>query len=139
MKLLTLKKLQEFIGKVCSVLTSSVAKQNFTDVQFSDFFVGIIEDISEDGIFAKHPMTGCLCFYSWPHVVGIFQEQVITQTDPQYENILSEIKKSPPEQQVNIVPVNPMSENSPYVDADILANLAKQAEIMKQTMLRKNK
>lgn len=139
MKPLTSKKLQEFVGKVCSVLTSAVAKPNFSDVQFSDFFVGIIEEISEDGIFAKHPMTGCLCFYSWPHVVGIFQEQVIDQTDPQYENILSEIKKSPPEQQINIVPVNPMSGNSPYVDPETLASLAKQAEGMKQTMLRKNK
>lgn len=138
MKPLTLKKLEEFEGKVCSILTSSVAKQNFTDVQFSDFFVGIIQEVSEDGIFAKHPMTGCLCFYSWPHVVGIFQEQVVEQGDPQYENILAEVKKAPPEQQVNIVPVNPMSGASPYVDPDTLADLAKQAEGLQRKMVRKN-
>lgn len=137
MKPITLKKLQDFVGKVCSILTTSVSKPNFTDVQFSDFFVGIIEEISEDGIFAKHPMTGCLAFYSWPQVVGIFQEQVIDQTDPQYETILSEIKKAPPEQQVNIVPVNPRTGDSPYVDPETLANLAKQAQGLQQKMLRK--
>lgn len=133
MKPLTHKKLQDFVGKVCSILTSSVAKPNFSDTQFSDFFVCIIEEISEDGIFAKHPMTGCMSFFTWPKVVGIFQEQVIDQTDPQYENILAEIKKAPPEQQANIVPVNP---GSPYVDPEVMADLAKQAQGM-QKMLRK--
>ena len=137
MKLTTIKKLQEFTGKVCSILTSSVAKHNFTDAQFSDFFVGIVDEINEDGIFAKHPMTGCLSFFSWPHVVGVFLEQVIDATDPQYENILAEIKKTPPEQQVNIVPVNPLSGTSPYVEPEMMADLMKQAQEMQQKMLRK--
>lgn len=137
MKTTTLKKMQDFVGKVCSILTTSVAKSNFTDIQFSDFFVVIVEEVSEDGIFGKHAMTGCLSFYAWNHVVGIFQEQVIDQEDPQYENILSEVKKSQPEQQVNIIPVNPQTGNSPYVNPDVMSDLVRQAQEYQQKMLQK--
>lgn len=136
MKPHTIKRLQHFEGKVCSILTSSVAKSNFNDTQFSDFFVCIVEEVSEDGVFGRHPMTSCLSFFSWPQIVGIFQEQVIDQTDPQYENILAEIKKAPPEQQANIVPVNPAA-SSPYVDPDVMASLAEQAKEMRKVLVKK--
>lgn len=126
----THNKLTKFIGQVCSILTVSVAKQNFNDIQFNDFFVGIIEDITDDGVFARHPMTGCMSFYSWPHVVGIFQEQVVSADDPKYDEIVSEIKKAPPEQQVNIVPVNPTNSNELYLNPEDLAKLSKEANKM---------
>jgi hypothetical protein len=133
MKPITYKKLQEFVGKVCSILTTAVAKPNFSDLQFNDFFVGIIEEISEDGIFSKHPSTGCLSFYSWPQVVGVFQEQVVPQDDPEYQNILSELKKAPPEQ-INVMPVNPQASGSQFVDPEVMASLAKQAKEIQQKM-----
>ena len=137
MKALTIKKLQEaFLGKACTVLTVSVSKRDFMDQQFSDFFTVIIESIDEDGIFAKHLMTGCRAFFSWPHIVSVLAEQTINQSDPQYETIMAEIKKAPPEQQLAIVPVNPNA--SPYVDPDLLRGLAKQAQEVQGKMLRKN-
>ena len=136
MKALTVKRLQEaFAGKVCTILTSTVAKTNFQDQQFSDFFTGIIETIDEDGIFAKHHMTGCRNYYTWPHVVGVLEEQVIDQSNPEYENIMKEIKKAPPENQMSIVPVDPNA--SPYIDPDLMAKLAMQAKEAQGKMLRK--
>jgi hypothetical protein len=38
-------------------------------------------------------MTGCRNYYTWPHIVGILEEQVIQQDDPKYEEIMQEIKK----------------------------------------------
>jgi len=136
MKITTLKKMQDFVGKVCTILTSSVCKPNFTDIQFPDFFLGIVESIDEDGIFAKHPMTGCQSFYNWIHVVGVFQEQVILEDDPQYEELVKEIKKAPPQQQANIVPVDPSK--SPFVDPESMAKLAKQAQDFQKIMIQKN-
>lgn len=140
MKLTTVKKLQDaFVGRVCTVLTSAVSKNNFMDQQFSDFFTGIIEAIDEDGIFAKHHMTGCRNYYAWPHVVSILEEQVIEQTDPKYEEIMAEVRKAPQENQMGIVPVDPAAAttNSPFIDPSMMANLAKQAQQAQGKMLRK--
>lgn len=136
MKALTVKKLQEaFTGKVCTILTSTVAKTSFQDQQFSDFFTAIVESVDEDGIFAKHHMTGCRNYYTWPHIVGILEEQVIQQDDPKYEQIMQEIKKAPVENQQSILPVDPNA--SPFVDPDLMASLARQAKEAQGKMLRK--
>lgn len=139
MKPITVKKLQEtFGGKVCTILTTTIAKTNFQDQQFSDFFTAIVETIDEDGIFAKHHMTGCKNFYTWNHVVGLLEEQVVTEDDPKYQQILQEVKKAPVENQRTILPVDPMAaSNSPFIDPDLMANLAKQAKEAQGKMLRK--
>ena len=132
MKAQNVKKLQVFVGKVCTVLTTSVCKQNFTDVQFPDFFVGVIDSIDEDGIFSKHPLTSCINFYSWNYVVAIFQEQVIEETDPRYEKIMEEIK-SKPEKKSGIMPVD-ISNNQEikFLDPETMAKLSEQAKAMVQ-------
>ena len=136
MKPLTHKKLQEaFVGKVCTILTSTIAKTNFQDQQFSDFFTAIIESIDEDGIFAKHHMTGCRNYYAWSHVIGILEEQVVQQDDPKYEEIMQEIKKAPVENQHTILPVDPNA--SPYVNPEMMASLARKAKEAQEKMLRK--
>jgi hypothetical protein len=137
MKLTTIKKLQQLTNKVCSVLTTSVAKGNFTDNQFADFFVGILDEINEDGVWLRHPMTNCLSFFSINHVVAVLEEQVIDQKDEKYEEILSEVKKAPPEQQVNIIPVDIQKNNSPYINPDAMESLANQAKEIRQKMIRK--
>lgn len=138
MKHQTIKKLQVFVGKVCTVLTNSVCKQNFTDVQFPDFFVGVIDSIDEDGIFSRHPLTGCINFYSWPHVVSVFQEQVIEETDPRYEKILEEVKKTP-EKKSGVMPVDISgNEEIKYLDPESMNQILRQAEQMNSgQMLRK--
>jgi len=132
MKAQNIKKLQLFVGKVCTVLTTSVCKQNFTDVQFPDFFVGVIDSIDEDGIFSKHPLTGCINFYSWNYVVAIFQEQVIEESDPRYEKIMEEIK-SKPEKKSGVIPVD-ISNNQEikFFDPETMAKLSEQAKAMVQ-------
>jgi hypothetical protein len=138
MKSLTIKKLQDaFVGRVCTILTTTIAKTNFQDTQFSDFFTGIIESLDEDGVFAKHHMTGCKNFYTWNHIVGLLEEQVIEETNPKYQEIIQEIKKTPSDQQA-IIPIDPNATNlNPYVDPDVMASLAKQAKEAQNKMIRK--
>ena len=120
-----------FANKVCTILTTIVAKTNFEDQQFSDFFTGYIEDIDQYGIYAKHHITGCHNFYAWPHVVSILEEQVIQEDDPQYENILKEIQNKPVQ---NVGPTN----SSPFINPDSMASLAQQAKEVQNSMLGKN-
>lgn len=115
-----------FVGKVSTILTTTISKTNFQDQQFSDFFSVIIESIEEDGIFAKHYLTGCKNFYSWNYVVGILEEQVISENDPKYKEIMEEVKKVPTEAKKNIQPVNP------YVDPDAMAKLVNQSKMMRK-------
>jgi hypothetical protein len=130
MKITTVKRLQEtFLNKVCTVLTLSVSKQNFTDVQFADFFTGIIEFVDDDGVFLRHHITGCKSFYPWPQVAAILEEQVLDEKDPNYQEIVDEIKSSSDKRPV-VAPVNPSA--TPYVDPVLMANLAKQAQDFKR-------
>lgn len=95
MKSITIKKLQEsFNGKICTILTKTVAKTNFQDQQFADFFTGLVESIDEDGIFTRHHITNCLNFYPMEQIIGILEEQVILETDPSYKEIVQEIKQT---------------------------------------------
>ena len=134
MKLQTIKKLQEqFVGKICTVLTVGISKSNFNDIQFADFFTGFIESVDEDGVWTRHHLSGCKNFYPLIHVVGIMEEQVVEENDPEYKKIKEKVENTPTENKpfVQQYDVN----NSPFVNPEMLAALAKKNTA---TMTRKN-
>lgn len=123
---------EKFKGKICTILTQSINKSNFKDDrQFSDFFTVIIDSIDEHGIQAKHCITGCIGYYFLSHVVAILEEQVVSQDDPQYEDIIKEIKKDP-ENKI-VLPPNKVE----FVNPDIMDQLSQKAQEVTK-MLRKN-
>lgn len=137
MKITSLKRMQEmFTGKVCTILTVGVGKNNFQDHQFADFFTGIVDSIDEDGIFTRHHMTGCKNFYAMQYVVGILEEQVISEDNPEYEKIVNEVKKTSDDKKPVIIGVDPKA--SPYIDPVLLAQLSKQANDFNKKMVSKN-
>lgn len=122
MKITTVKRMQEcFAGKVCTVMTRSSCKSNFTEAQFTDYFTGIVESLDEDGLFVRHHITGCKSFFPMDGVVAILEEQTVTQDDPNFKKVAEEFDKVVSQSKPR--PTNP----SPYVDQDLLASLAKQA------------
>lgn len=127
MKHTTIKKLQEsFCGKICTILTKTIAKTNFQDQQFADFFTGLVESIDEDGIFTKHHITKCLNFYPMEQIIGILEEQVILESDPSYEEIMQEIKQIPqPQKEARVkIPEN----DSKFINPDFMTILAQNAK-----------
>lgn len=138
MKIQTVKKLSEaFTGKICTILTNTVAKTNFHDTQFSDFFTGFVESVDDDGLFLKHSMTGCITFFAMEHIVAILEEQVIMEEDPRYQQVMEEIKKPQPTQEAPpAVQVVGAPSGSQFVDPAMLAALAKQVPVGK--MVQKN-
>jgi hypothetical protein len=138
MKISTIKKLQEqFTGKVCTILTVTVNKVNFTDQQFFDFFTGRIDSIDEDGIFARHHITGCVNFYCFEHITGVLEEQIIEETDPKYTQIVEDIKKNS-QQTVNSNPSNNLpplettNNQSQFIDTDMLKRLQNQTKMLQK-------
>ncbi len=119
MKNSTIKKLADtFTGKLCTVLTSPLAKNNFSDPQFADFFTGIIDSVDEDGIFTTHTLTGCKNFYFLKDVVGIIEEQVLDENNPTHKKIINDMFQAKEKQN------NPSTNQSKFINIDNLADLA---------------
>lgn len=93
MKITTVKKLQQkFQGKICTIMTHPIAKRDFNDAQFADFFTGVVDEIDDDGIFTTHALTACKNFYFFSQVIGIIEEQVLDQQNPEHIKIIEEVK-----------------------------------------------
>lgn len=125
MKITTIKRLQEkFVGKVCTILTRPLAKSNFSDTQFSDFFTGVIDSLDEDGIFATHPTTACKNFYNLANVIGIIEEQMLYEDDPEHAEIIKQVKESHINKQNPQNPLGqPMAGN--FADINLMDQLTK--------------
>jgi len=62
-----IKTLTYFEGRVCTVFTQAI-NRNFTkDTQEIDYFVGIVDKITELGIWTTHPTTRTKNFYFLNH------------------------------------------------------------------------
>jgi hypothetical protein len=68
-------------------------------------------------------------------VVGLLEEQVIDENNPEYENIVNQVKKNTPNNNPMIIGVDPSA--SPYVDPATLAALSKQAQEFNKKMINK--
>jgi hypothetical protein len=67
------------------------------------------------------------------YIVGIVEEQMITEDDPNYQQIIEEVKKAP--QQAPAPAAQPPMQ---FVDPSMLAALQKQAQQNMGKMLQKN-
>jgi hypothetical protein len=61
-------------------------------MQHSQFFTGKVETVDNYGIWLRHLNSDTIAFYSFP-IVGIVEEQIVSQEDPRAEKIKEEIKK----------------------------------------------
>ena len=96
--------LQVFVGKVCTVLTHPTTRQyprvpqdkqfdkNLT-VEHAQYFTGQVTDVDNYGIWLKHLHTKQISFYQFP-IIGIVEEQYITEKDPMMDKIKKDIEKA---------------------------------------------
>lgn len=113
MKVTNIKKLQNaFVGKICTILTKPIAKRDFNDTQFADFFTGLVDYIDEDGVWTTHSITGCKNFYNLLEIIGIIEEQVLHENNPEHAEIIRQSKET----------------SSKYVNIDLMNNLVNQAK-----------
>jgi cell division FtsZ-interacting protein ZapD len=79
--------LDYFINKPITIITNSI-NRNFNETQSIDYFTGICEKITDMGIFTYHPITKCKNFILFSSMVGIFEEQQVS------EDLIKEMNKS---------------------------------------------
>jgi len=102
-----------FVGKICTIYVSNTTRL-FTEQQFVDYFVGIVEHIDYNwNVYIKHPTTGCMNFFAKNHIIGICEEQVIyPENEEQEAEILNSVKSEE------------ISSDSPFLDIDGLSKLS---------------
>ena len=77
---------QDFVGKVCTILTTPTSFPFVDPRQYADFFTGRVMEISRHGVVIQNLKNLTKAFFSFP-IVGIVEEQVITEKDPRFAQV----------------------------------------------------
>lgn len=153
----TLEQLQYFVGKVCSIVTSSM-NRSFDERISREHFVVRIREVNIDGIWGSQPYNDdVVSFFSTAHIISIHQEVELDPTNPEHAEMIKDYeaktgqKVKPdvgklPEKKAEKKPVElmPVIETSPVskVDEDLstgdatfvdIASLERLAESTKRT------
>lgn len=87
----TVRELQFFVGKVCTVMVPHNAGISIDSKRFIDFFVGRVDAVNEHCVWISHLITGQKSAIF--EVVSINEEQVISTDHPDYEKLKQESEK----------------------------------------------
>jgi len=81
---------ENFLGRICTILTNSSALPLKDYIQHSQYYTGEVVGVDESGVWIKHPQNSTLAFFCFP-IQGIVEEQYIPANDPRHEKIKEEI------------------------------------------------
>jgi len=115
--------LEYFEGKVCTILTTQISF-GLSLQQSTDYFVGRVDEINEMFVWLTHLPTGTKSMFPVQHIIGIIEEQVISNDHPDAEKIKEELEKQRR-------PVAQPVQKSPTQFIDI-KNLQRQATDLKE-------
>lgn len=87
---------ENFLNKICTVLTHATNLQCKDAVQFAQFFTGKVVDINEYGVWLQNLHNNTYGFFAFP-IIGIVEEQNIPENDPRAEQIKEMLKKKTPQ------------------------------------------
>ena len=93
MKPRTLEHLQYFVGKVCSIVTTSMNRA-FDEKISREHFVVLVQEVDMDSIWGTHPYNSDLIsFFNLEHVISIHQEEVIDPNNPEHMEMIKEYEQ----------------------------------------------
>lgn len=129
--------LKYFLGKPCTVSTVAI-NWRFNVEPMMDYFVGIINNIDDQGLTLTSTHTQCRSYIFLKHVVSISEEPVLYEDNPEDKKIIDEYRTRKPT--VAAKATMPVPENQPivaspppppppkFVDPQSLTKLAKKAK-----------
>ena len=146
----TIKKLEYFVGKVCSIFTGPI-NRSFDEVRSREHFVVEVREIDPDGIWGTHPYNGTVSFFPLDAIKLITEEVVLDPKNPQHAKMIQEYQEKTGEvirsdvspHQAPVVPppndlvqIGGLKKETPapskmepaYVNVRHLANLARQVQ-----------
>lgn len=89
----TIARLQRFVGKVCSVISSPI-NRHFEEMIAREHFVVRVDEINPDGIWGAHPYNPDLVsFFALPHVVSVHEEVELNPNNPEHKRMIEEYEE----------------------------------------------
>lgn len=116
-----------FIGKICTIFTNPINRDYKSEnpktypKPLYTYFVGLIEDIDDCGIYTTQIATGLTSFFLWTNVVGIAQEELLDPKNKKDAEVIENIKSEYKEKIKTI----PALKDGLYVDIENLDNISK--------------
>ena len=93
------QELKYFEGRFCTVFLVQI-NRNFKEENPGTFpqpvynyFSGIVQSITNNGIWLLHPTAKCKSFYFMEHIVGITEEEILNPNDENDAKKIEEFKK----------------------------------------------
>lgn len=89
----TLKHLQHFVGRVCSIISTSMNRA-FDEKISREHFVIRIQEINAEGIWGTHPYNDeIVSYFAMPHIISIHQEIELDPNNPEHAEMIKEYEK----------------------------------------------
>ena len=74
------KSLEFFKNKVITVFVGPI-NRNFTEKDTVNYFVGILTEVDDNGIWYKHAANGCMNFVFFDKILAICEETIRPKSD----------------------------------------------------------
>jgi hypothetical protein len=89
----TIQNLQYFVGKVCSIVSTSMNRA-FDEKISREHFVVRIQTLNSDGVWGTHPYNDELVsFFALPHIISIHQEVELDPNNPEHREMIQEFEQ----------------------------------------------
>lgn len=89
----TLKQMQHFKGKVCTIITTSM-NRSFTEAINREHFSVRVQEITMDGIWCTHPYNDeAVSFFALPHIISIHEEWELDPNNPEHAAMIAEYER----------------------------------------------
>jgi hypothetical protein len=109
----TIKELQYFVGKVCSVVTTSM-NRNFDETISREHFVIRVQTINADGVWGTHPYNDDLVsFFTTQHVISIHEEVELDSNNPEHASMMKEYEERTGEKLESDIKAKVKAKNKP--------------------------
>lgn len=89
----TLEQLNYFVGKVCSIVTTSM-NRSFNETIAREHFVVRVREVNIDGIWGTHPYNeDMVSFFALPHIISVQQEVELDPNNPEHAQMIKEYEE----------------------------------------------
>jgi len=89
----TLEKMKYFVGRVCSIVSTSMNRA-FDEQIAREHFVVRVQEIGPDGIWGSHPYNDeMISFFAMNHIISIHQEIELDPDNPEHAEMIREYEE----------------------------------------------
>ncbi len=100
-----MKKFDYFKGKVCTILTAPVSRM-FNEIQHTNVFVGLVEDIDELGIWLLQLNTRKKSYFTAAYLVAIIEEMITPLSPEQSKDLKEKLEEKIPKKDSQFISVD---------------------------------